>query len=167
MPTYTDREQEALDAYRDYVAQRGRCEQGEAPWRTIADWFTDDAVFIDPAWGRIEGREEMADFFDWSIVGLDGWTFPELWTMVDGDRIVSCWYNRVPGTRDDGSPLQAPAFSILHYAGDGKFDYELDLMNIVEIGEILGEAGWAPGEGFRAPGPNPDRTPTPPRLETP
>jgi len=167
MPTYTEREREALDAYRGYVAQRTRCERGEAPWSTIGDWFTPDAVFVDPAWGRIEGRDEMADFFDWSIVGLDGWEFPEQWTMVDGDRLVSFWFNRVPGTRPDGTHYQAPAFSILHYAGDGKFDYELDLMNIVEVTELLGETGWAPTEGFRFPEPNPNRDPTPPRLDTP
>jgi hypothetical protein len=167
VPVYSDREQEALDAYREYVAQRTRCERGEVPWSSIGDWFTEDAVFIDPAWGRIEGREELANFFDWSIVGLDGWSFPEQWTMVDGDRIVSFWFNRLPGARPDGTPYQAPAFSILHYAGGGKFDYELDLMNIVEVTEVLGESGWSPGEGFRFPDPDPDRDPTPPRLPTP
>ncbi len=166
MPTYTEREQEALAAYRAYVAQRSRCERGEAPWSSIADWFTPDAVFIDPAWGRIEGRDEMARFFDWSIVGLDGWSFPEQWTMVYGDRVVSFWWNRVPG-QCDGGPCQAPAFSILHYAGDGLFDYELDLMNVVEVTEVLGKAEWAPGEGFRFPEPDPDRDPTPPRLPSP
>ena len=139
-------------------------ETGQA---TIADSFTEDAVFIDPAFGRIEGRAEMAHFFDWSIVGLDGWSFPEQWTMVDGDRLVSFWWNRVPGTRSDGTPYQAPAMSILHYAGDGKFDYELDLMNIVEVTEVLAAAEWTPGEGMTFPGPDPDRDPTPPRLSTP
>ena len=167
MPTYSQREQDALDAYRRYVDQRAACERGDAAWSSIGDFFTEDAVFIDPAWGRLEGRAAMADFFDWSIVGLDGWSFPEQWTMVDGDRVVSFWWNRLPGTRPDGSPHQAPAMSILHYAGDGRFDYELDLMNIVEVTEVLGEAQWAPGEGFQFPGPDPDRNPTPPRLASP
>ena len=55
MPTYTDREQEARDAYRGYVAQRSRCERGEAPWTSIGDWFTADAVFVDPAFGADRG----------------------------------------------------------------------------------------------------------------
>ena len=55
MPTYTEREQEALAAYRAYVAQRSRCERGEAPWSSIADWFTPDAVFIDPRVGPHRG----------------------------------------------------------------------------------------------------------------
>ena len=37
---------------RSYVAQRDRCVTGETAWSTIGRWFTEDAVFIDPAWGR-------------------------------------------------------------------------------------------------------------------
>lgn len=73
----------------------------------------------------------------------------------------------MPGTNEDGTPRQAPAVSILHYAGDGLFDYELDLMNMVEVTDILAKAEWMPGEGFTVPGPHPHRDPTPPRLDTP
>jgi len=79
----------------------------------------------------------MADFFDWSIVGLEGWEFPEVWTMVDGDRVVSFWWNRLPGTDAAGRPYQVPALSILHYAGHGKFDYELDVTNIAEVAQVM------------------------------
>ena len=69
--------------------------------------------------------------------------------------------------RADGTPYQAPAFSVLHYAGDGLFDYELDLMNIAEVGELLVESGWKPSAGMAVPDPRPDRNITPPRLESP
>ena len=163
-----DRSEEARAAYERLVEARNRVERGELKWSALCDeFFTDDIVFIDPAWGRNEGRAAVADFMDRSMVGLEDWTFPEQWTMVDGDRLVSFWWNRVPGTRDDGTPFQAPAMSILHYAGDGKFDYELDLMNIVEVTEVLAAAGWSAGEGFRFPEPDPDRNPAPPRLDSP
>jgi len=55
--------------------------------------------------------------------------------------------------------------SILHDAGDGRFDDELDLMDIVDVTDVLGEAQRAPGERFQFPGP--DRNPSPPRLATP
>ena len=64
-------------------------------------------------------------------------------------------------------PYQAPAFSVLHYAGDRLFDYELDLMNIAEVGELLVESAWVPAAGMSVPGPHPDRNITPPRLESP
>jgi ketosteroid isomerase-like protein len=167
VPTYDEREREALEIYRAYVKQRARAQRGELPWSSIGDFFTEDCVFIDPAWGRIEGRAEMADYFDRTIVGLEGWDFPEIWTIADGDRVVSLWWNRLPGADADGRPYQAPAFSILHYAGNRKFDYELDLMNMAEIGQVIARSGWVLGQGFRIPDPKLDRDPTPPRLTTP
>jgi hypothetical protein len=101
------------------------------------------------------------------MAGFGGWTFPEEWTMVDGDRLVTYWWNRLPGSRADGSHYQAPAFSLLHYAGDGLFDYELDVLNIAEVGDLVVESEWLPGAGMSMPGANPDRNITPPRLATP
>ena len=167
MPELSARETEALDAYRAYVAQRDLCVSGEAPWSTIGQWFTQDAVFIDPAWGRAEGRDAIADLMVRAMAGLEDWSFPEEWITVDGDRVVTFWWNRLPGTRADGSPYQAPAFSVLHYAGDGLFDYELDLMNIAEVGELIGASGWMPGPGMNLPDANPNRDVTPRRLGSP
>lgn len=79
---------------------------GEAPWSTIGAWFTEDAVFVDPAWGRVQGRDEITRYLDHSMAGFQGWTFPEEWTMVDGDRLVTYWWNRLPGSRADGSPIR-------------------------------------------------------------
>jgi len=76
-------------------------------------------------------------------------------------------WNRIPGTHDDGSPLQAPAISILHYAGDGRFDDELDLMNIAEVTDLMAATTWSPGDGFRFPEPNPDRTRSRPASPVP
>ena len=131
------------------------CRRG-ASWSTIARWFTEDAVFVDPAWGRVQGRDEIIRFLDHSMAGFEGWSFPEEWTMVDGDRSVTYWWNRLPGARADGSPFQAPAFSLLHHAGDGLFDYELDVLNIAEVGELVVESAWVPGAGMSFP----ERIPT-------
>ena len=48
--------------------------------------------------------------------------------------------------------------SILRYAGDGKFSYEEDLLNMAHVLEDLATSGWRPGPGFTAPPANPDRT---------
>ena len=58
--------------------------------------------------------------------GLEGWTFPHQWSMVDGTRLVTAWMNRLPGQRADGSFYEAPGLSVLEYAGDGKFASEYD-----------------------------------------
>ena len=53
-------ESEARETYARYVATRDRVEAGELPWSALAGFFTEDAVFVDPAWGRVEGRPAIA-----------------------------------------------------------------------------------------------------------
>jgi len=158
----TDRTEEARATYRRYVATREKVHRGEVPWSALAEYFTEDVVFLDPAWGRTEGRTDVIKFLDDSMAGLESWTFPEEWTMVEGDRVVSFWWNRLPGTTSDGRPLQAPGVSILRYAGDGRFDYELDVLNMAEVFEIMKASEWKPSAGMHAPPEQPDRNPTPP-----
>jgi hypothetical protein len=46
---------------------------------------------------------------------------------------------------------------VLRYAGDGKFSFEEDILNMAHVLEDLGESGWRPGSGFTPPPPNPQR----------
>ena len=154
--------EEIREVYGRYVATRERIQVGELPWSALGEFFTEDAVFIDPAWGRVEGREALVAWFDESMEGLQDWTFPEEWTVVEGDRVVSFWWNRLPGSRDDGAPHQAPGVSILRYAGDGRFFYEHDLLNMTEIGEVIGASGWQPTGDFNMPPRHPSRDISPP-----
>ena len=74
-----------------YAVMHGRV-QGYAStgnWDDFADNFTEDAVYIDPAWGRIEGRESIRDFFERSMAGLTGYG-----QSASGGRaaaIARCW----------------------------------------------------------------------------
>ena len=157
-----DRSEEALATYRRYVQAREQAQRGQIPWAALADFFTDDAVFVDPGWGRQEGRATITTFLEESMAGLDGWTFPEEWTMADGDRVVSFWWNRLPGTTPDGRPLQAPGVSIMRYAGDGRFDQELDVLNMVEVFEVMKASDWRPNASMKPPPDKPDRNTSPP-----
>ena len=86
-------EREARETYQRLVAVRDEIDAGDKPWSALADFFTEDAVYIDPAWGRVEGRESIRDFFEKSMAGLTGygWSTPENWIMVDGHRVVFQW----------------------------------------------------------------------------
>jgi hypothetical protein len=92
-----------------------------------------------------------------SMAGLEGWVFPREWTVVEGNRLVSGWQNRLPGQRPDGSFYEAPGISILIYAGNGKFSYEEDLLNMVHVTELIRESGWKPGPDFNLPPREPRR----------
>ena len=143
----------AVDAYVDL---RGRIEAGQATWIDLADFFTENAVYIDPAWGRIQGIEELRSFFVESMRGLEDWRFPIRFTAVDGDEVVTVWDQVLPGSSDD-RPLRQTGVSLLRYAGDGRFDFEEDLLNMAHVLEDLAASGWRPGPGFVNPPRNPDR----------
>ncbi|HEY5154899.1 MAG TPA: nuclear transport factor 2 family protein [Acidimicrobiales bacterium] len=140
-----------------YVAMRGRIEAGDAAWPELADFFTDDAVYLDPAWGRIQGRDEIRQFMADSMTGLEDWAFPVTFTAVDGDNVVVKWDQILPGRRPDGTPYVQSGYSTLVYAGDGKFSYEEDLLNMAHVLEDLAASGWRPGAGFQAPPAQPNR----------
>lgn len=151
-------EQQSLETYRRLVALRDRIDVGEAPWSSLAEFFTEDAAYIDPAWGRIDGRESIRDFFERSMTGLTGhgWSTPENWTMAEGHRLISQW-DQILGRQDDGSPWLVPGLSILYYAGDGLFCYSHDMLNMTHVGETLGAMRWAPPATFNMPPRHPNR----------
>jgi hypothetical protein len=150
-------ENAALATYERFVAQRDRVDAGRAGWAELADFFTDDAVYIDPAWGRQEGRESIRRFFVDSMEGLTGygWSTPERWTMVDGYRVVSQW-DQVLGEKPDGGEWTVPGLSILYYACDGLFCYSHDYLNMTCIGETLKAMAWKPPPEFNMPPRKPD-----------
>ena len=150
-------EQEALATYDRFVANRNEVDAGVRGWDSMADFFTEDAVYIDPAWGRQEGRETIRQFFQNSMAGLTGygWSTPERWTMVDGHRLISQW-DQVLGLKADGSERIVPGLSILYYAGDGLFCYSHDYLNMAYIGETLKAMAWQPPPEFNMPPSKPD-----------
>ena len=94
-----------------YVDLRERIERGEATWTDFAGIFTDDAVYIDPAYGRVEGLDAIRRFLDESMRGLEDWRFPIEFTAVDGDNVIIKWTQLLPnGRRQSG-------YTRLIYAG--------------------------------------------------
>jgi len=132
-----------------WTAVRERIDAGVGTWADLAPFFTDDAVFIDPAWGRVEGLPAMREtVFGDAMVGLEGWTFPIDFTLIDGDVVVVKWRQLIPGT--DGRDRVQSGWSTLIYAGDGKFSYEEDLLNMAHVLEDIVSSGWRPPKGSRA-----------------
>lgn len=144
-----------LERYREL---RRRIDAGEeSDWTGIADFFTDDCVYIDPAWGRVEGIDNLRVFLDESMRGLEDWTFPVTYTAIEGDTVVVKWTQITPGVRPDGTRYEQSGYSTLVYAGDGKFCYEEDLLNMAHVNEDLRACGWRPAPGFVMPPADPNR----------
>ena len=135
----------------DYLGLRAAIEAGEATWVDLARFFTEDAVYIDPAWGRIQGIDELRVFFDESMRGLEDWRFPVTSAAVDGDHLLVRWTQILP------SGHQQTGYSTLRYAGDGRFDYEEDVLNMVHVLEDLKASKWRPGPGLHRAAADPVR----------
>jgi ketosteroid isomerase-like protein len=142
-----------------YCELRRRIEEGLEPagFGVLADLYTEDAVYVDAAWGRLEGRETIARWLVDSMVGLGDWRFPVEFVAIEGDDVVVKWTQVVPGARADGRPYQQSGYSRLVYAGGGRFSYEEDVYNMVHVLEDLEASGWRPTEPMHLPPDRPDR----------
>jgi limonene-1,2-epoxide hydrolase len=126
---------------RRYRTMREEIDAGTRPWGDLAEFFTDDAVYIDPAWGRIEGIAEMRRILlGDAMAGLESWTFPIDVVAIEGDTVIIKWRQIIPGT--DGSEFVQSGCSTLQYAGDGKFRYCEDLMNMAHVMEDFVSSGF-------------------------
>jgi ketosteroid isomerase-like protein len=95
-------------------------------WAAWADLFTDDALYIEHVLGTMQGRKQIKPWITQIMAA-----YPELytvyeWHMIDGDRVVFYMQNRRDNPEPGAPPLDFPGMSILHYAGDGKWDLEED-----------------------------------------
>ncbi len=144
-------------AVEHYRAVRESIDRGERPWDAMATLFTDDAVYIDPAWGRVEGITNLREFFTESMAGLDDWEFPIEATAIAGNLVFVKWTQITPGAKPDGTRYMQSGLSTLRYAGNNKFDYDEDLLNMTHVNEDLRASGWRPSEGFNFPPKDPNR----------
>lgn len=149
---------EVQDAVDRYVELRRRIDEGDLKsFAVLADLYTDDAVYIDAAWGRLEGRPAIDDWLEESMVGLLDWRFPIEFTAIEGDHVIVKWTQIMPVKRPDGSDYTQSAYSHLIYAGGGKFSYEEDSYNMLHVIEDITASGWQPTEPMNVPPNDPDR----------
>jgi hypothetical protein len=113
-------------------------------WREWSECFTEDARYYEHHYGHFEGR---AQIFDWIMktmhepINEDMRAFPVEWYVIDEKRgwVICSVLNRMddPG---DGSLHEEANWTKLHYAGNGLFDYEEDMYNPNDFGEMI--KGW-------------------------
>ena len=138
MPQFTRAELErAFDAYQE----RGRAAGASGDWNPWADQFTDDAVYVEHHYGRMEGQQAIRDWITatMSVFPNDQFTsFPIEWAVFDEERgwIVCEIQNRLadPG---DGSVFQAANLPRLVYAGDDRWSYEEDAYNPQAMADVV------------------------------
>ncbi len=161
----THRREEIRAAVDRYHELRRRIDAGQEAdgFGVLADFYTDDAVYVDAAWGRIEGKDAIARWLVHSMVGLGDWKFPVEFTAIEGNDVVVKWTQTLPVVRPDGTPYRQSGYSRLVYAGEGKFSYEEDVYNMVHVLEDIADSGWQRTGPMNLPPEHPDRNWEPPR----
>jgi len=145
----------AFQHYQDEVA--GIAASGE--WSGFADLFSEDATYVEHAYGTFTGREEIRDWIVRTMTTFPGSEmpgFPIEWYVVDEERgriVCEVWNDlRDPG---DGERHGASNLTILTYAGDGLWSCEED-------GTTRRRSCAPPGAGRRWPPRTASSVPTAP-----
>ncbi len=101
-------------------------------WSSWAALFTEDAQYIEHAYGEMHGREVIKNWIVGVMAPFPTMTFPEGWSVIDEDRGAVVWevWNEFPAPfKPDGTPFRFPNWSRLTYAGGGLWSSEEDVYN--------------------------------------
>lgn len=137
--------EDAFDRYQQaalHSAQSG-------DWSSWADCFTEDCFYKEHMYGEMAGRAAVLEWITRVMTqedpGRSMHAFPIEWSIIDTDRgwIVCQVWNRMDDI-GDGKVHQEYNFTLLKYAGNGKFSYEEDIYNPMAFGKML--AGWERGK---------------------
>jgi hypothetical protein len=129
MGSVTRRELE--EAYGRYRACREEASR-TGDWSPWAEQFTEDAHYVEHAYGELRGREAIRDWITRVMAPFPHMTFPDDWVVFDPERgwVVFQCQNRLAHPADaGGEPFQFPSWSLLHYAGGFQWSYEEDMYN--------------------------------------
>lgn len=125
-------EQEIADAYHAmHVDVQRYAARGQ--WDDFALHFTEDAEYVEHAFGTFRGREAIRDWSVRTMTSFPGGVmtgFPLAWQVVDApsSRLICEVRNLMPDP-GDGSTHEESNLTIMTYAGDGLFSREEDVYN--------------------------------------
>ncbi len=118
-----------------YAAMHARVEQHarSGNWDDFALSFTEDAEYVEHAFGTFRGRDEIREWSVRTMTTFPGGVmtgFPLAWQVVDvaTSRLICEVRNLMPDP-GDGSVHEESNLTIMTYAGDGLFSREEDIYN--------------------------------------
>ena len=102
-------------------------------WDGFGDNFTEDAEYVEHAFGTFRGRDEIRAWSVHTMTAFPGGVmtgFPLAWQVVDvpTSRLICEVRNLMPDP-GDGTRLEESNLTIMTYAGDGLFSREEDIYN--------------------------------------
>lgn len=127
--------EEVEDEFSTFV-RRGRTAVATGDWAAWSEQFTPDARYADHHVGTFVGRDAIRDWMTNETQPLPV-EVPIEWHVIEGNRVVMVYQNRLPDPSGAGRLFQFPTLVILHYEGDGKWAYEEDVYNPEEAPPVV------------------------------
>lgn len=141
--------EELEEAFAAYDAVRIRCSETRE-WAQYADLFTEDATYIEHAYGTMHGREAIRKWIVDVMSPFPHMQFPQDWVTFDPDHdaVLLQAQNLLPHPTDPQHPgFGFPTWTRLIYAGDGLWSSEEDMYNPArDAGRVIKEWQAAGGE---------------------
>ncbi len=109
-------------------------------WRRWAALFTEDARYVEHAYGEFHGRQAIADWIVGVMEPFPTMRFPNDWVVYDAEQcfVVFQCQNRLPHPTDpNGAPFEFPTWTKLDYAGDGLWSCEEDVYNPKRAADVI------------------------------
>jgi ketosteroid isomerase-like protein len=122
MAKFSHTRAEVQELFDRWLADNKKAEQTRN-WAALAEYYADDAVYryTMGAFGErvARGRDEIRKLvMERDMTGFEGWTFPYEWVVIDGDKVMTKWYNQAPYQRADGSPYRVVGMSAIRLNSD-------------------------------------------------
>lgn len=132
--------QEMKDAVKIYNDARDRASE-TGDWATWAQIFTEDATYIEHAYGEFNGRKEIEEWITAVMAPFPHMTFPHDWLCIDedNDAFIFCARNALPHPTDPNRELSFTNWSRVIYAGNGKFSSHEDIYNPIRSLPVIQE----------------------------
>lgn len=118
-------------AFAGYCALREQSSR-TGDWALWGNQFSDDARYLEHAYGELHGRDAIVAWITGVMAPFPHMTFPNDWVVYDEARgwvVFQCQNRLAHPTDPNGPPFQFPTWSLLHYAGGGRWSYEEDMYN--------------------------------------
>jgi hypothetical protein len=145
--------EEILAAFEVYKQARDEASR-TGDWSIWANVFTEDAHYIEHAYGELHGREAIREWITKVMAPFPRMTFPQDWWVLDEERdaIVFQCQNQFPQPFDEnGTPFQFPNWSRLVYGGSGLWKSEEDIYNPARDAPRVFTAWRKAGGTFESP----------------
>ena len=132
---------ELREAYEHFSRVSDEC-AASADYNAFADLFTEDCTYVEHVFGEVHGREAVREWIVplMKIYPNDQMTYTHDWVLFDEERgrVVFCARTHLPDL-GDGLDRSTTNWSMIDYAGNGRWLREEDIYNPAHFGTLLTE----------------------------